>query len=40
MSRSAEQLAEEYARSKLMEMPMPKCGQGKSTKAELVFFLF
>jgi hypothetical protein len=35
MSSTAEQLADDYARGEIDEVP--KCGQGKRTKAEQVF---
>jgi hypothetical protein len=35
MSSSAEQLADAYARGEIDDMP--KCGQGKRTKAEQVY---
>jgi hypothetical protein len=37
MSSSAEQLADDYERGEIDGVP--KCGQGKRTKAEQVFFI-
>jgi hypothetical protein len=37
MSSSAEQLANNYAQGEIDDVP--KCGQGKRTKAEQVFFI-